>query len=140
MFFIAIHRYPALFINSENFKAPEAYEHRGPEDFSNKDDGDSDDSDDMGMDTEYHRVMSHTPQPHGTPQFPPHMVHHRRASDDSIGPDRRHSLHHVGTPQLLPHRTPPLHSRHPSLQHIGTPPQHFQVPMVPSHGSPQPTT
>jgi hypothetical protein len=96
----------------------------------------------MGIDvSDYHR-MSHTPQPHGTPQFPPHMGgggggHQRRTSDDSIMSDRRTS--YIGTPQLLPHRTPP-HSRHPSLQHIGTPPQHFQVPMAPGHGSPQPAT
>src|SRR5436305_9625502 len=87
--------------------------------------------------------MSHTPQPHGTPQFNPHMTstsHQRRTSDDSILSDRRQSLHHAGTPQLLPHRTPPLHSRHHSLHNIGTPPQHFQVPMPPGHGSPQPAT
>ena len=44
------------------------------------------------------------------------------------------------TPQLLPHRTPPLHPRQNSLHHIDTPPQQFQVPMIPGHGSPQPTT
>lgn len=95
----------------------------------------------MGLDvsSEYHRVMSHTPQPHGTPQFTPHM-HQRRTSDDSIVSDRRQSLHHAGTPQLLPHRTPPLHARHHSVQHLNTPPQHFQVPMPPNHGSPQPAT
>ena len=95
----------------------------------------------MGIDvsSEYHRVTSHTPQPHGTPQFGSHMSHQRRQSDDSIVSNRRQSLHH-GTPQLLPHRTPPSHSRHPSLQHSGTPPQHFQVPMAPGHGSPQPAT
>jgi hypothetical protein len=98
----------------------------------------------MGIDVspEFHpRVLSHTPQPHGTPQFPHHMGHQRRLSEDSIGSSRRASLHHASTPQLLPHRTPPLqHSRQHSLQHIGTPPQQFQVPMIPNHGSPQPTT
>lgn len=92
------------------------------------------------MPSDYHRVMSHTPQPHGNPQFLPHMQsHQRRTSNDSIISDRRQSMNQMGTPQLLPHRTPP-HSRHPSLQHIGTPPQHFQVPMPPNHGSPQPAT
>ena len=85
----------------------------------------------------YQRIMSHTPQPHGTPQFTPQM-HHRRTSNDSIVSDRRQSLqHHIGTPQLVPHRTPPLHPRHGST-HMNTPPQHFQVPLAPSHGSPQP--
>jgi transcription factor RLM1 len=137
MFFIDTLRY-FVFQVFANCQAPEAYEHRGPEDFQNKEDGDSDDSDD-GLDVpEYHR-MSHTPQPHGT-QYAPHLNHQRRTSNDSIMSDRRQSLHHVGTPQLLPHGTPPLHSRHPSLQHINTPPQHFQVPMPPAHGSPQPAT
>lgn len=86
----------------------------------------------------HHRVMSHTPQPHGTPQFHRH-IHDRNPSEDSIGSGPRRSSMH--TPQLLPHhRTPPLHPRQNSLQHIDTPPQQFQVPMIPGHGSPQPTT
>ena len=86
----------------------------------------------------HHRVMSHTPQPHGTPQFHRH-VHDRNPSEDSIGSGpRRSSMQH--TPQLLPHRTPPLHPRQNSLHHIDTPPQQFQVPMIPGHSSPQPAT
>lgn len=68
------------------------------------------------------------------------MSHQRRTSDESIESSRRQPMHPQGTAQLMPNRTPPIHSRQHSLHHIDTPPQQFQVPMVPGHGSPQPAT
>ena len=45
-------------------------------------------------------------------------MNHQRQSDDSIVSDRGQSLLH-DTPQILPHRMPPSHSRHSSLHILG---------------------